>query len=466
MKHYLIALLLGCSTASYAQIDMGIPAAAGKGGTATAMIGNFDCIGINPSNLGWRDNHKFSFTVANVGLSAQSRAIDLPTLKNAILHPQDTFTQQQKDQLAMQFATEDGFNMNANINWFAASVYYPKLGGIAINVRDRAFAHVTMNQNMADIMFNGFNASGYQDSSAYGQAMSAFLDGTRFTMLHYREVNIAYGRKLFGLGSKDDEGKQPIEFFGGIGFKLIWGLGNVDVKIGDGIVTGNTSMSSNYEINYGAIQNFNPQNSPKLFNSVGQGTAIDFGFSATINEKIRAAISFTDLGKIEWEQNLLIAGDTLMPALDSTESGINSWDLNSQASYYFDDFMKYSVGGVYVTNLPSRMRLGYGMKIGERLNIGADIVFPLNKTLYNLGSPYFAVGGEIKILEWLRFNAGFSGNKELGWNVPAGLIIGPIGFIEIGLATGDVLTYVAKSDNPNLSFAMGIIRFNFPHKDE
>jgi hypothetical protein len=106
------------------------------------------------------------------------------------------------------------------------------------------------------------------------------------------------------------------------------------------------------------------------------------------------------------------------------------------------------------------------MKIGERLNVGADVVFPLNKTLYNLGSPYIAVGGELKILEWLRFNAGVAGNKELGWSVPAGLIIGPIGFIEIGLATGDVLTYVAKSDNPHLSFALGVIRFNFPHKDE
>lgn len=466
MKTIFTAILLGCSYASFAQIDMGIPAATGKGGTATAMIGNFDCIGINPSALGWRDNYRFSFTVANVGLSAQSRAIDLPTLKGALLHPQDTFTQQQKDEFAMKFATPDGFNLNANVNWFAASFYTPKFGGLAINVRDRAFAHVTLNQNMADIMFNGFNASAYQDSTAYGQQMSSFLDGTRFTMLHYREVNIAYGRKLFGLGTKDDEGKQPVEFFGGFGFKMIWGLGNIDVKIGDGTLTGHTSMSTSYEINYGDIQNFTAEKSAMLFNSVGKGQGIDFGFSAMINEKIRAAISFTDIGQIEWQDNLLIAGDTVMPTLDSSETGVNSWDLNSQASYFFDDFMKYLPGGTYVTKLPGRMRLGYGMKIGERLNIGADVVFPLNQTLYNLSSPYIAVGGEFKLAEWIRFNAGFSGNKELGWNVPAGLIIGPIGFFEFGLATGDVLTYVAKSDNPNLSFAMGIIRFNFNPKEE
>jgi len=463
--HFALFLLL-TSLSGYAQIDMGMPTATGKGGTATAMVLNYECVGINPSNLGWRNNYRFSFTVANVGFAAQSRALDFSTLTNALTHPSDTFTQQQKNEYATMFATPDGFNFNANITWFAASLYYPKFGGLSVNVRDRAFAHVTLNQNAADIMFNGFNATSYLDSSAYGQNMSSFLDGTRLSMLHYREVNIAYGRKLFGLGTKDGDGKQSIEFFGGIGFKMLWGLGNVDAKIGDGTLVGHTSLTTTYQVDYGSIQNFNPTKSSELFNSVGQGTAIDFGFSATFNEKIRAAISFTDLGKIDWQSNLLIASDTVMPALDSTTTGLNSWDMSSQASYLLGDVMKYEAGAAYVTNLPGRMRLGYGMTVGERINLGADVVVPLNKTAYNISSPYVAVGAEIKLAEMLRFHAGFSGNKELGWNVPAGFTIGPLGFLEIGLATGDVLTYFAKSDNPNLSFAVGIIRFNFKAMEE
>lgn len=453
--------MICCSAATFAQIDMGIPTATGKGGTATAMVLNYECVGINPSNLGWRDNYRFSFTVANVGLAAQSRALNFSTLKDAMLHPSDTFSQAQKDEYATMFATPDGFNFNANVTWFAASLYFPKFGGLSVNVRDRAFAHVTLNGNASDIMFNGFNSASYLDSSAYGQNMSSFLDGTKLSMLHYREVNIAYGRKIFGLGTKDDDGKQPIEFFGGIGFKMLWGLGNIDAKIGDGTLVGHTSMTTTYDVQYGDIQNFTPEKSGELFNSVGQGTAIDFGFSATFNEKIRAAISFTDMGKINWKENLLVASDTLMPALDSSSTGLNSWDMSSQASYFIGDFMKYESGAGYVTNLPGRMRLGYGMMIGERINLGADIVVPLNKTAYNITSPYIAVGAEFKLAEILRFHAGFSGNKELGWNVPAGVTIGPLGFLEIGLATGDVLTYFAKTDNPNLSFAVGIIRFNF-----
>lgn len=465
MKRILTTLLLGCSISAIAQIDMGVPAAAGKGGTATAMINNFDCIGINPSNLGWRNNYKFSFTIANVGLAAQSRALDFATLRGAIMNPSDTFTQAEKDKYAEAFATPDGFNLNANINWFAASFYHPKFGGLSVNIRDRAFAHVTLSQTAADIMFNGINAAGYADSSVYGQNMSTYLDGTSMSMLHYREVNIAYGRKLFGLGTKEEDGTQPMEFFGGFGFKLLWGLGNMDVKIGDGLVTGHSSMTTTYNINYGDIQNFQSLKSTELFNSVGKGTAIDFGFSMVMNEKIRAAISFTDLGGINWEQNLLLASDTAMPSLDSLMTGFESWDLNSQAEFFMKDFMNYEAGGGYLTKLPGRMRLGYGMMLGENVNVGMDIVIPLNKS-YNIESPYFAIGGEFKFGEIIRVHAGFAGNKELGWNVPAGLTLGPVGFFEFGLASGDLLTYFAKSDNPNLSFAVGVIRFNLHDKDE
>ncbi len=465
MKRILTMLLLGCSLTAIAQIDMGVPAAAGKGGTATAMIGNFDCIGINPSNLGWRTNYKFSFTVANVGLSAQSRALDFPTLRGALLHPSDTFSLAEKQDYANKFATPDGFNFNANITWFAASLYFPKFGGLSVNIRDRAFAHVTLNQNAADIIFLGMNAPVYQDSSAYGQNMSSIFDGTSLQMLHYREINIAYGRKLFGLGTKDDDGVQPIEFFGGIGFKMLYGLGNVDAKIDGSTLTGNTSLTSTYEVDYGNIQNFESVKSGELFNSVGHGTAIDFGFSTVINEKIRAAIAFTDMGQINWTQNLLHASDTLMPNLDSTATGVDSWDMSSQASYIMGDLIDYDPGAAYFTPLPGRMRLGYGMTIGENLNFGVDIVVPLKKK-YNIESPYLAIGAEYKFGEILRVHAGFAGNKELGWNVPCGVTLGPIGFFEFGLASGDVLTYFAKSENPNFALAVGVIRFNFSAAEE
>ena len=127
----------------------------------------------------------------------------------------------------------------------------------------------------------------------------------------------------------------------------------------------------------------------------------------------------------------------------------------------YTGFMNYSAGKDFKANLPTRLRLGFGMKIGKRLDIGADYVIPLNKTSYNLSKPYMAVGGEIKVAEILKFNVGVSGNSTLGWNVPFGVTVGPMGPLEFGLATGDILTFVDKSKNPNVSIAMAVIRFNF-----
>ncbi|GAB4132410.1 MAG: hypothetical protein Fur0041_03680 [Bacteroidia bacterium] len=451
-----------------AQIDMGVPTATGKGGVSTALLGNFEAIGVNPANLGFSDNHKFSFTLANVGMTMQSKAIDFTTMKDAILHPGDTFSAAQKQQYAQMFSTPDGFNMQANVNWFAGSMYFPKLGGLAINVRDRAFANVSLSQNAADILFNGINSSVYQDTTVLNQFMSKVLDGCSFTYLHYRELNVAYGRRILGFGAEDENGNPAIQVLGGIGLKYLWGLGNANAKITKDLLTGQASFTTNYNINYGNIQNFTPQSTSQLFNSVGSGYAMDLGATLFIKDKIRFAVSMNDIGGINWKNNVLIASDTTMPPLDSTNTGLNSWQLGSQAGFLFGNtgFMNYNAGKDYKTNLPSRMRIGYGMKLGERVLLGADVVIPTNKTLYNLEKPYMAVGGEVKIGEIIHFNLGLSGNSDLGWNVPMGLTFGPIGFFEIGLATGDVLTYFSSTRNPNLSFALGFIRFNFKAEKE
>ena len=106
------------------------------------------------------------------------------------------------------------------------------------------------------------------------------------------------------------------------------------------------------------------------------------------------------------------------------------------------------------------MRFGIGWKLTEFLDIGADVVIPYTKNRYNLSKPYMALGGEIKIGAGIRVNIGVSGNGDMGWNLPVGATLGPIGPFEFGLATGDLLTYLSKSKDPNMSFALGFVRVN------
>lgn len=93
-----ILLLAGGLTSylSFSQIDMGLPVATGKGGAANGIVKDWECIGINPANLGWENNYKFSISAVIFGISAQSKALDYNQMKNAILHPGDTFSKADK----------------------------------------------------------------------------------------------------------------------------------------------------------------------------------------------------------------------------------------------------------------------------------------------------------------------------------------------------------------------------------
>jgi hypothetical protein len=462
MKRILILFCIISTVPLCAQIDMGIPSAAGKGGASTAMAKNWEAVGINPSNLGWNSNYLFSMSVASFGVTAQSRALDFATLKNAMLHPSDTFTAAEKQNYAALFTNPEGFNMVANMNWLSTSVYLPKVGGLAFTIRDRAYAHVGLNHNAADILFNGQNASVYQDTSVYSQNISHIFDGCNMTYLHFREANLAYGRRIAKFGAEDGDGNPAIQVFAGVGVKFIWGMANMNTKIENGTILGQSSFSTNYSVNYGDIENFTPEKTSSIFNNVGTGMGFDFGGSVIIKNKFRFAASVTDMGSITWKDNVLVASDTTMPHLDSTNYGMNNWQVGNQAGFLFGDngFMNYQSAADYKSVLPTRMRLGFGMTIGKRIDIGADLVIPLNKTIYNLSNPYVAVGADIKIVEVLKVNAGISGSADLGWNVPMGITLGPLGPFEIGVATGDVLTFIDKTRNPNISLCMGFLRIN------
>lgn len=197
-------------TLMFAQVDMGIPSVTGKGGAANGVAKDWECIGINPANLGWKSNHDFSMSGLIVGLSVQSRALDYAQLKNAITHPTDTFTKADKKLFADLFTCQDGLNMQINMDWLALSFKVPHLGGFAMNVRDRTFGHVTLNKNAADVLFNGVNAAVFKDTANFIKNISTLFDGTKISYMHYREMNLAYGTKLFGIGGTPDSSKVSV----------------------------------------------------------------------------------------------------------------------------------------------------------------------------------------------------------------------------------------------------------------
>lgn len=455
----LFAAVLTLSAA--AQIDLGLQPAMGKGGASTAILRNWEAIGINPANLGWKENYLFSAGIFNFGISAGSKALDAEQLRHALQNPEDTFTTADKQKYAAIFTTPDGLNLQGNVTYGAISFATPKLGGIAVNLRDRAYAHIGLNHNAADILFNGQHAALFQDSTTYTKSIGEILDSTNVSFMAYRELNIAYGRKLLGFGEDAEDGEKESALYGGVGFKMIWGMAHCDARAENKVLNGHASISTAYGVNYGAVQNFNPQQTDQLFNSVGSGMGIDAGLSLMLKQKFRFGLAITDIGSIKWGNNLLIATDTTMTPLDTTNNGINSFNLASQGEFAFanNGIFNYGPGPDYKTSLPTRFRLGAGVKL-ERLEIAADAVFPVNDQSVNLSAPYFALGAEYNFLGYVKLSAGVSGNADWGLSVPVGVNVGIGGVVETGVATGDLLSLFGSSENPNLSVGFFVLRVN------
>ncbi|TND08245.1 MAG: hypothetical protein FD123_2500 [Bacteroidetes bacterium] len=462
MKRNLFLLAAGLSAlAATAQIDIGMQPAMGKGGAGTAILRNWEAIGINPANLGWKENHLVSVGAFNFGVSAQSKALDAEQLREALQNPEDTFSTADKQLYSSIFTTPDGLNLQSNITWGSFSVATPKFGGLAVNLRDRGYAHVGLNHNAADILFNGQNAALFQDTATYSKTIGEILDSTNLSFMAYRELNIAYGRRIAAFGTEGTDGEKENQLFAGIGVKMLWGMAHCEAMAENKQLTGHASMSTNFGVNYGAIQNFDPQKTDLLFNSVGNGMAIDAGVSFVLKQKFRFGLALTDMGSIKWKNNLLITTDTTMTPLDTTNNGINSWNLGEQGSFAFanDGLFNYGPGPDYKTTLPSRLRIGAGIKL-ERFEIAADVVVPVSNQSMNISSPYFALGAEYNLLGFIKFSGGISGNGDWGLSVPVGLNVGFGGVVETGVATGDLLSLFGSSENPNLSVSFFILRIN------
>ncbi|HEY4797903.1 MAG TPA: hypothetical protein VII99_02390, partial [Bacteroidia bacterium] len=255
MKYFFLTsyFLFASYCFSFSQVDLGLPGSTGKGGVANGVVKDWECIGINPANLGWEDNYRFSISTMIFGISAQSRSLNYSQMKNAILHPSDTFGLAVKKNLASLFTDKDGLNLQANINWLTFSFAVPKVGGFAMNVRDRTFAHVRLNQNASDILFLGMKAPIFHDTLFWlnPKNISSVFDGSKIGYMHYREMNFSYGTKLFGFGGTKE--KSAVSVYGGIGFKYLWGLGDFEMTADNGTLVGHSAFSSSYGINYGNI---------------------------------------------------------------------------------------------------------------------------------------------------------------------------------------------------------------------
>lgn len=467
MKKPLLFLLFSCLAVISVSAQQEITSFNVTGsGLATMLSQDYQSVGINPSNLGWKPEHMINFSLGETGLSLYSDALVKSQLSDAFSIKDfggHELTEQQKLDAARSF-TSKGFAMNVDELWFAASVQLPLVGGFAVSVRDRFSSYVKLNSTMADILFNGRNANYFDSTFSQGgdtfgvasnpQPVSKLTSGTKIYLNWYREYNFSYGRKVFELPN------EAAKFYAGIGFRYIQGFGIVDIDSKNGTFTAFSSFSPwlAKQLNIPVDPNSPTYVANGGFSTpVGKGYGVDIGISAEVKKFWKFGLSFNNLGSINWTGNVITVKDADFSTTNA--KGLNTYNFLKGSQYIVGDkgAFQWQSGTSERTSLPTNMRMGASFDMPKIATVGLDMYVPLADVPGNFSKPIFALGGQLRPLKIVRISTGITTGGNYGFNVPLGFSF-PLAAYEFGIATRDILTYT-RSDRPNYSLVFGFLRF-------
>jgi hypothetical protein len=479
-----LCLLITAPFLVQAQSEMSVFNATGHA-ASTTFVEDYQAVGINPANLGWKWRHEGKH--AAIGLlegsySVHSDAITRTDIRERLLNTDFRFTEQEKEAAGRQFA-DAGAIANVDLMLFGAAIGNGQAGGFAFQVRDRMQVSSRFGPLASELAFIGFRSDYFNllvlatgdtianywnmstDSIALialgiasqPQLLSKVLDGSHLRATWYREFNFSYGHHLVR--------NEALELDFGFGLKYLLGIGIVDISSANGKATGFTAITSSLGID--------PESGERRENAVsigraiatpkaaGKGFGVDLGMSMIIRKKWKVGASVCNIGSINWTGNVYTAGDGSL--IDLATNGLENYDIIHGIEDFVTNsgFLNWEEGRRTRRPLPTTGRLGLGLLIGERVELGTELVAPLNNEPGNLPSPAFGLGGDVRPVKWLQLSTGISVGGGYPLNVPVGVtFIAGQGTWEAGIASRDVVTFFTQ-DNPTLSLSMGFLRFRF-----
>ncbi|WP_242926891.1 DUF5723 family protein [Pontibacter vulgaris] len=449
----LVAAFLAAEAGAFAQTELSSFSVAGRGGVMNTFVTDYQALGVNPANLG-RNTSIVSFSLAEFGAGASSQALTKDTFRKfANFSESQDLSTQDKIELAKAFTSNNVLNANADINTFAISVNLPKIGGFAFSNRQRVLGHVGFNKNFSELIFLGDQASIYDEVKPRQTVyVSEIFDGTEMKASWVNEWNLAYGRKVIDL--------PLFNVYAGVGYKYLQGLALFEFSSIDGEVKAYNASSPVLNIDYQEYinnPNFNYKTADGLLSPVGRGHGVDVGLSAEIAKIVKVSASVTDIGKMTWTENLLQGQDNGFELPETEEEAEDYESTIELAETIIDSALVFSPISELRTDLPTRLRTGVGIKLGNKVQVGVDYVKPLNKAPGNITQDFIGLGVDVMPIPFFRLSSGVTSGAGDKVNLPFGIaIVTP--FYEFGISTRDVTAPFTKN-NPGASFAMGFLRF-------
>ncbi len=449
----------------------------GYAGYLTTTASDYQCVGINPANLGFipqrdvfqlsnpmeygifRSEKKWTISAAEGGVSIHSDALNRTALFDMITQTTSgTFTQDDKVRAATAFA-DKGVRFSVDLIALGIAHQSGSWGGIALTIRERLSGTFRFNEEAARLAFEG-RYFDYFDSLAVNyngdtvgystnpRMFSDLFDNTRLAMIWYRELGCSYGLQVIGT--------DAFSINIGAGIKYLLGYALIDANVERGNLRARSSLSPGFGISYGKARSSSTIEGND-FRPVGSGWSMDLGITLRY-ESFALGVSAIDIGRMFWDGNVWIARDTILNGMSST--GFSSYNIFEEAPKITGEgnYFKWDGASLATSNLPARLRVGGSYQYTSRWRFGADVLFPLNTSAGALGEPIVSVGADWRPLVWLNCGAGLGWGGNMGMFLPISVMFSVFGGTwEMGISSRDIFTFLV-SDRPIVSVVVGVAR--------
>ncbi|OQX78661.1 MAG: hypothetical protein B6D61_04950 [Bacteroidetes bacterium 4484_249] len=435
-------------------------------GYSTAVVTDYQCVGLNPANLGWRRNDH----LMNVGFAEADISIYSEPLKRALVdelfNTGKVFTEEERQQAVTNF-TDTKLQMEGNISGIGLSLQNDKIGGFGFAIRERLVWDSNLNEQSADLLFNGYNSSyfdtivvdpqtgdsiGVVSNPAY---VTDLFEGTKLEMLWFREFNLSYGRRIFNTNN--------FTLYAGVGIKYLQGYSVFNYSYSGGVMRAYSALTPVVGVDYGTDSPSKINNDK--YQSVGQGWGLDFGLSAMLFSKLRLAVAVTDFGEIKWDGNVYEGKDALLEDIESSGlDNYNIFDLDDNMAFDNIDWGDWEGLESKTTKLPMNFRAGAAFLLNKKYEFGGELYLPVNDVPGSYDKLIVGFGARLMPVKWFRGSIGVVSGGETGTNIPVGISFFPFNndsfSWELGVAIRDITTYF-QQDKPTVSIALGFLRFSF-----
>jgi hypothetical protein len=479
----LFYLLAACSYTVFGQAEGSVVSATARAGVATTFVTDYQSIGINPGNLGLRQKYEtkhITFGFLEVNASAFAKGVTKKQMNDLVFNGGNLAPTAQT--YASNLFSNNNISANVDIMLLGIAFQYDKLGGLAFSVNDVMRGNGNLSQNFTDFTFSGALTTQYFDQlrlnngtivandpsqyssyettginaglSSQGVSLGRVFQGTDVKAHYYRTFNAAYGREVFR--------NDVFNVSAGIGVKYVMGYYYMDIKEKNGVLQGNVADNP---LLSSLSENFNVPNQDNGWNFIspqGNGFGFDIGATAEIYDKIKVGVSLVNVGGIKYTKNTYEVKDTTVYELK----------YDSYTADAFNETIYWNQGKSFTAKLPTTLRLGGSLSLLEkRLEVGGDIIVPLNKAAGNINTAIFALGGDFYLKRWIRLSSGATiggnyANTLDGYStrvsVPLGftLIAGENGGWEFGVSTRDIISLIDSNGKSPL-YSAGLCMFRF-----